>query len=51
MLGATWAALFAWMIFRLPATDGPWTALSLVFPAWYVGLSLWLHGRKLKTAD
>ena len=51
MLGATWAALFAWMIFRLPATDGPWTALSLVFPAWYVGLSAWLHGRKLKTAD
>jgi len=51
ILGATWAALFAWMIFRLPATDGPWTALSLVFPAWYVGLSLWLHGRRLKTAD
>ncbi len=51
ILGATWAALFAWMIFRLPATDGPWTALSLVFPAWYVGLSLWLHGRRLKTVD
>ena len=48
ILGATWAALFAWMIFRLPATDGPWTALSLVFPAWYVGLSLWLHGRERK---
>lgn len=48
MLGATWAALFTWMIFRLPATDGPWTPLSLVFPAWYVGLSLWLHGRKRK---
>ena len=26
MLGAAWAALFTWMIFRLPATDGPWTA-------------------------
>lgn len=51
ILGATWAALFTWMIFRLPATDGPWTALSLVFPAWYVGVSLWLHGRELKTAD
>lgn len=49
-LGATWAAIFTWMIFRLPATDGPWTALSLVFPAWYVGLSLYLHGRELKTA-
>jgi phosphatidylcholine synthase len=51
ILGVTWAALFTWMIFRLPATDGPWTALSLVFPAWYAGLSLWLHGRELKTAD
>ena len=51
ILGTAWAALSTWMIFRLPATDGPWTALSLVFPAWYVGLSLWLHGRELKTAD
>ena len=51
ILGATWAALFTWMIVRLPATDGPWLALSLVFPAWYVGLSLWLHGRDLPTGD
>lgn len=49
-LGATWAVLFTFMIFRLPATDGPWTALSLVFPVWYVALSLYLHGRELKTA-
>ena len=33
VLGAAWAALFTWMIWRLPATDGPWTVLSLVFPA------------------
>ena len=46
ILGATWAALFAWMIFRLPDTSGPWTMLSLVFPFYYVGLSLWLHGRE-----
>lgn len=46
ILGATWAALFAWMIFRLPDTSGPWTMLSLVFPCYYVGLSLWLHGRE-----
>jgi phosphatidylcholine synthase len=51
ILGAAWAALSTWMIFRLPATDGPWTALSLVFPAWYVGLSLWLNGRELNTAN
>jgi phosphatidylcholine synthase len=50
-LGATWAAIFTWMIFRLPDTGGPWTALSLVFPVWYVGLSLYLHGRELKTAN
>ena len=48
LLGATWAAIFTWMIFRLPATDGPWTALSFVFPVWYVALSLWLHGRRRK---
>jgi phosphatidylcholine synthase len=51
ILGATWAALFTWMIVRLPATDGPWTALSLIFPVWYVALSLILHGRELKTLD
>lgn len=45
-LGSAWAAgLFA-LIWRLPATDGPWTALSLAYPAYYVGLSLWLHGRE-----
>ena len=49
-LGATWALLFTWMIFRLPATDGPWTALSFVFPVWYVALSLYLHGRELKAS-
>jgi phosphatidylcholine synthase len=50
LLGSTWALLFTFMIFRLPETGGPWTALSLVFPIWYVGLSLYLHGRELKTA-
>ena len=45
ILGAIWALVFLWMIWRLPATDGPWTAVSFVFPAWYTGLSLWLHLR------
>ena len=31
------------MIWRLPATDGPWMVLSLVFPVYYFALSLWLH--------
>lgn len=45
-LGASWAALFAWMIWRLPAVDGPWTLLSLIFPVYYVALSLWLQFRR-----
>jgi phosphatidylcholine synthase len=51
ILGAAWAAIFTWMIVRLPATDGPWTALSLIFPVWYVGLSLWLHGRERRALE
>jgi phosphatidylcholine synthase len=46
VLGTMWAVLFAWMIWRLPAVDGPWTALSLIFPAYYVALSLWLQFRR-----
>ncbi len=30
------------LVWRLPATDGPWLTLSLVFPVYYVALSLWL---------
>ena len=44
-LGTMWAALFAWMIWRLPAVDGPWTLISLIFPVYYVLLSLWLSRR------
>jgi len=45
-LGTMWAVLFAWMIWRLPATDGPWLLLSLMFPVYYVLLSLWLQFRR-----
>jgi phosphatidylcholine synthase len=51
ILGGSWAAIFTWMIFRLPDTSGPWTMLSLVFPTWYVGLSLWLHGRERRALE
>jgi phosphatidylcholine synthase len=51
ILGGTWALIFTWMIFRLPDRSGPWTLLSLIFPIWYVALSLWLHGRDLPAAD
>ena len=46
VLGTMWAVLFAWMLWRLPAVDGPWTAISLIFPAYYVVLSLWLQFRR-----
>jgi phosphatidylcholine synthase len=50
-LGAAWALMFTWMIFRLPDTSGPWTVLSLIFPVWYVALSLWLHGRERRSLE
>lgn len=46
VLGTMWGVLFAWMIWRLPAVDGPWTMLSLIFPAYYIALSLWLQFRR-----
>jgi phosphatidylcholine synthase len=45
ILGSTWAVIVMAMVWRLPATDGPLTALSTVFPVYYIGLSLWLHAR------
>lgn len=45
VLGTIWAVLLVWMIWRLPATDGPWMALSLVFPVYYFLLSFWLYAR------
>lgn len=42
-LGAAWAVCVILMVWRLPATDGPWPALSLVFPVYYTALSLWLQ--------
>jgi phosphatidylcholine synthase len=45
-LGTMWGVLFAWLLWRLPAVDGPWALLSLTFPAYYVALSLWLQFRR-----
>lgn len=39
-LGIGWALCLAWGIWRLPATDGPWPWLALVFPVYYLLLSL-----------
>ena len=46
VLGTMWAVVFTWMIWRLPAVDGPWTMISLVFPVYYFALSLWLQFRR-----
>ena len=43
VLGTIWGVLLVWIIWRLPAVDGPWTMISLVFPVYYFALSLWLH--------
>ena len=45
VLGVTWAVLTAIVIWRLPAVDGPWLPLSLVFPVYYFMLSLVLTRR------
>ena len=39
LLGATWGVCLFMMIWRLPATCGPWMPLSLVFPLYYFVLS------------
>jgi len=46
VLGTMWSVLFAWMIWRLPAEDGPWMMVSLIFPVYYFALSLWLQFRR-----
>jgi phosphatidylcholine synthase len=46
LLGAVWAILALWILWRLPVTDGPWTLLSLAFPVYYLALSLWLNFKR-----
>jgi phosphatidylcholine synthase len=50
-LGVIWSVLVIVLIWRLPSTDGPYFALSLVFPVYYVALSLWLHAREPRPPD
>jgi phosphatidylcholine synthase len=44
-LGLAWAAIVAGMLWRLPAREPVWIAVSLVFPVYYVVLSIWLDRR------
>ena len=46
VLGALWAVLSLWILWRLPATDGPWVVVSLAFPVYYMALSLWLSFKR-----
>lgn len=46
VLGAAWAVLALWILWRLPAIDGPWVYVSLVFPVYYMALSLWLNVKR-----
>lgn len=51
VLGAIWGLQLIWIVWRLPATDGPWLVSSLVFPIYYMALSVWLdrHSRRAPT--
>jgi hypothetical protein len=44
-LGMLWALLAIWMVWRLPATDGPWAWISMLFPIYYFILSGYLDVR------
>ncbi len=49
LLGALWGATVFYLIHRLPAPPH-WLALaSMLFPAYYTGLSLWLELRRVLT--
>jgi phosphatidylcholine synthase len=44
-LGVLWALLTMWIVWRLPATDGPWAWISMLFPIYYFVLSAYLDVR------
>lgn len=45
-LGAVWAATILLMAWRWPDVNRTWLAASLLYPAYYLGLSLVLHARR-----
>jgi len=49
-LGALWGAAILYIIYRLPERSTELAMISLLFPAYYTALSLWLEFRRL-TAD
>jgi phosphatidylcholine synthase len=47
LLGALWGAALLYAIYRLPAPPTPLLFASLLYPAYYTALSLWLHAQSL----
>ena len=43
--GALWAVSVLWLLFQFPTPSRHLALLSLSYPAYYMGLSLWLHLR------
>jgi phosphatidylcholine synthase len=48
-LGALWGAAVVYIIYRLPEPSTELAMMSLLFPAYYTALSLWLEFRRLMT--
>lgn len=49
VLGVSWALILTLVIWRLPATDGPWPWLSLAFPVYYLVLSVRLSAAERRS--
>jgi phosphatidylcholine synthase len=44
-LGAVWAAMTAWLVATIDAPPAGLAVISLLYPAYYAGLSFWLQWR------
>jgi phosphatidylcholine synthase len=50
-LGALWALTLAWLVWQLPDRHMSLTLATLLFPAYYFALSLWLDRQSRTTRD
>jgi phosphatidylcholine synthase len=48
-LGSLWGAAIIYIVYRLPEPSTRLAVTSLLFPAYYIALSLWLEFRRLTT--
>jgi len=49
--GGLWGIAVLWILFTLPAPPRALAIASLLFPAYYTALSLWLEFRRMTTAS